>query len=131
MSKCKNIANKCVCKHKIADRMRLYEPLINEFINASNKRKMELMQSAPPCFVRLVCECGLNILKGNVVLPNAQYKKLRPHRRLMLLASKPSISIEKKRKFLANAKGGFLPIIIPYILSALSGLAGQAIAKAF
>lgn len=89
-----------------------------------------MFKNAPPCFVKLACETGLNILKGNLKLPSSQYKNLRPYKQMLLQLSQPDISIKQRRSILARKKGGFLPLVIPYLLTALSGFAGQAIAKA-
>jgi hypothetical protein len=117
----------CVCKQAVMKRFQQYYPLLKDLRN--NKKRKEILKRAPPCFVRLISECGLNILKGNIKLPEAQYKKLKPHKRLLLSLSKPIISMKQKKALLVKKKGGFLPIVLPFLLSAISGFTGQALAK--
>jgi hypothetical protein len=122
-------AETCICQKSVVDRFQYFYPLLKEMNGASNYKKKEIMKKAPPCFVRLISECGLNILKGNIKLPDDQYKKLKPHKRLLLSLSKPMLSMKKRRDLLLQKRGGFLPAILPFLLSGISGFAGQAIAK--
>jgi hypothetical protein len=80
--------------------------------------------------ITLLAECGLNVLKGNMNLTDDQYASLKPHRRMLLKVSGIKTTLKDRRQALANKKGGFLPVILPIILSALSGFAGQAVSKA-
>lgn len=120
----------CWCKKDLGSRFKHYQPLLEEIIAASPARRASLLKKAPSCVIRLLSECGLNVLKGNVKLTDGQYKSLKPHRRLLLQVSEPSLSLKERREVLAKKKGGFLPVILPILLSALSGFAGQAVAKA-
>ena len=126
---CRGIES-CECRGKtICEKFELYKPLLAAFKDGGKESQIDVLRRAPPCFVRLVAETGLNILKGNLRLPKSQYRNLRPHKHLLLSLSKPGISLERKKQLLIEKKGGFLPTLVPILLSALASFAGQALAK--
>ena len=130
-SKCKGSKKVCWCKKDLVERFQHYESNLQEMSMADNTRRISLLQEASPCLIQLLSECGLNVLKGNLKLTDDQYDRLKPHRRMLLKVSKSKSSVEARRSILTKKKrGGFLPIILPIILSALSGFAGQAVSKA-
>jgi hypothetical protein len=120
---------KCVCKKPVKKRLLHFLPILTQLRKSDAGKRREILKAASPCLVHLISECGHNILKGNLCLPEDQYKNLKPHKRLMLLMSKPTLSIKLRRDALLKKKGGFLPVILPFLLSAISGFAGQALAK--
>lgn len=120
----------CWCGYSTQERFQHFMPSLKALNESDPRRRVALLQTASPCLIRLLSECGLNVLKGNVKLSDSQYASLRPHRRMLMTVSKPSASLEERRHALTRKKGGFLPIVLPIILSALSGFAGQAVAKA-
>lgn len=106
-----------------------FKPVLEKYGEGNLKTKKTILKKAPSCMVRLLSECGHNVLKGNVKLPEAQYKKLKPHKRLLLLMSNPSKTLKEKKLALLKKKGGFIQVVLPYLLTALSGFAGQTLAK--
>lgn len=126
--KCKK--KSCVCTKQILDRLKYFLPIFKKLKQAKAKDRKEILKSSSPCLVRLVSECGYNILKGNVQLPKAQYKKLKPYKRLMLYLSKPKVPIKDKKAALVRKQGGAFPaVVLPLLFSAISGFAGEALAK--
>lgn len=125
---CKSVKN-CWCLKSIQERLLHYHPELKLLNEASPKRRTEILRNATPCLVRLLCESGLNVLKGNINLKDDQYEKLKPHKRLLLFVSKPAISLKQRREALTKKKGGFLPVILPTLLSAIAGFAGQTLAR--
>jgi hypothetical protein len=129
MGGCKGVKG-CACKGKsIKEHFDHFEPILRAYERAGRREREQLLKNVPFCFVQLMAETGLNILKGNLKLPKSQYAHLRPHKRLLLSLSKHGISLKKKKELLVKKKGGFLPVLAPILLSALSGLAGQALGK--
>ena len=98
-------------------------------MKARSKKRQELLKHADPCFIKLLCECTLNVLKGRVRLDKRQLKRLGPHAHTMVKISKIKNHPAKKNKELLETKGGFLPIILPALISALGTLAGKAVSK--
>lgn len=120
----------CWCNKPLNDRLTHYQEQLQQLETATPKERVQLLRAAKPCFVRLLCESGVNVLKGNIRLPDDQYQKLKPHRKLLLYVSKRQNSLKQRQKALVAKKGGFLPVILPVLLSAISGFAGQAISRA-
>jgi hypothetical protein len=120
-----------VCTVELKERLNEFIPLLKKLSAADKKERATIILKAPTCFIRFLCECGLNVLKGNLKLSDDQYQKLRPHRRLLLFLSTPSLSFKVRRRAFLRKKGGFLPVVAPVLLSALSGFVGQAAAKVF
>lgn len=127
--KCKWSKN-CDCSKSAKERFSKFQPLLKKMISGKPKTRMRLLKKAPTCLIRFLSECGLNILKGNLDLKEDQYERLRPHKRLLLKVSEPSLSLNERRKILLRKKGGFLPVLIPIAATILGGVVGDAISKA-
>lgn len=127
--KCRGVVD-CCCEKKIDERVRYYAPQLALFRSSDPYTRQQLLKTAPSCFVRLVCETGLNVLAGTLQLQRRHYKYLKPYKKLLTQLSDRSMSLAAKKTLLIKKKGGFLPVVIPYLLTALSGFAGQALAKA-
>ncbi len=127
---CRGVRGECWCKRKLDERFRHYLPQLEQINAAKGSARALLLKKASPCLITLLAECGLNVLKGNVNLTENQYASLKPHRRMLLKVSEAKASLKERRNAFAKKKGGFLPVVLPIILSALSGFAGQAVSKA-
>jgi hypothetical protein len=124
-------SSSCWCTKHIAHRLKHYLSQLTELKNAKTPgKRVAILKEANPCFVRLLCECGMNVLKGKLKLPEHQYPKLRRHKQLLLFTSRKRNSLGKRKQALIDKKGGFLPLILPALISAIAGLAGEAIGKA-
>lgn len=85
------------------------------------KLRKQLIEKVNNKCIKAICECCLNTLKGNVPLTAEQKKKLSKHKGIIRKLSDRKLSLKKKRKIISQ-KGGFLNILIPTVLSVLSGL---------
>lgn len=73
--------------------------------------------------IKSLCECVLNLLKGNIPLTQYQKRKLKPHKRSLRKLADKSIPLYKKRRLLVNQKGGgFLSVLLPAAISVISSL---------
>ena len=82
-----------------------------------------ILKNAPPDLVRALCECSLNVLKGNIKLNATQKKRLHRYKNILrALAVKKSSA--KKRKQLLQ-KGGLIGALLGPVLGVLGGLLGQ------
>jgi hypothetical protein len=129
-NKCRGSKGECWCSRRLHERFEHYLKQLKEINAADGEQRVLLLRKAPPCLITLLSECGLNVLKGNLKLTDDQYDKLKPHRRMLLRVSRDNATLKERRSALAKKKGGFLPVVLPIILSALSGFAGQAVSKA-
>jgi hypothetical protein len=96
-------------------------------VQACGRKK--LIRKASRDNIDALSEVALNTLLGNVPLKDEQKKKLKRHRtKIRQLAHRRTST--KKKKILLVQQGGFLPLLLAPLLSALGGLAGKAIGSA-
>lgn len=83
--------------------------------------RKQLLEKLPLRSVKAICECSLNVLKGNIPLTSQQKKSLSHYKStIRKVGSKKGALFQKKRLIIQN--GGFLNILIPAALSVLTGL---------
>ena len=73
-----------------------------------------------------MCDCALNILKGNVPLTAKEKKNVLPFRKTLDELSSNKSKAARKR-ILLNQKGGFLSFLIKPVLGLLGGLFGSSL----
>ena len=101
--------------------------LLKMLHKAKPKMRIHILKTFPSEVVKLLSECALNILKGNVMLKKGQKERLRRHRKsLHILADK---TVPKKQKEKVIQKGGFLPAIFGAALAPIIAPLVQEIAK--
>ena len=119
----------CSCKGKsVKERFELYSEQLKEINSGNQAAQREVLSKADSCLVRLICEIGLNILKGNIKLSDEQYKELKPHKRLLLSICKPGLDLKKRKSILVKQLAGFLPKVLPFLLPAVSSYLGHTLA---
>lgn len=91
---------------------------------ASPKQKKLLLKNASASEISAICEVCLNLLAGNFPV---NIQKLRKYKTAIRKVACRSTSVKNKKRILVNQSGGFLPMILPAVISALAGLAGRAI----
>lgn len=69
-----------------------------------------------------VCECILNCLNGNIKLSPKNRDKLKKYKRTLRTLIQKRKSIKYRKKLLIQQGSGFLPIILPSVISALASL---------
>jgi len=80
--------------------------------------RKELLSGADKDLVIALCECALNVLKGNVPLTSIQKKKLSVYKNLLRQLSCKEVSLEKKKTILVQqGRGLFLPLLLTPIIS--------------
>jgi hypothetical protein len=82
-------------------------------------RRAKLIDAGDKHQIRAVAECVNNIVKGNVPLNKTQFTKLKKHR---IALREVVTSCSNKQRSLLKQKGGFLPMLLPIAINALSGL---------
>lgn len=98
-------------------------------LQCTKKQRDKNIQLATKDNIDALSEAALNTLKGNVPLESGLKKKLKRHcSRIRQLAHK-RVSRKRKKELLVQ-QGGFLPLLIPAVLTAVGSLAASAIGKA-
>lgn len=86
------------------------------------KSKTALLRKCPNSLIKSVCECALNLLKGNVPITPSQKKRLAPHKRTLRRLGDQKVPLFKKRRLLVQKGDGFLSVLIPAAVSVLTSL---------
>lgn len=95
-----------------------------KLLKTNRQRRQFVNTSLPNSTVKTICEALYNISHAYCKNINKQQlKKLIKYKRVVRqLANKPLYPIKRKRDLIINQKGGFLPVVLPLILSALENV---------
>ena len=100
--------------------VRNYKDLYRLSKSKSAKQRKAILKQGGMDLSKCICECVLNVIKGNVSLKAGQKKTLHRHRKdLRLLAGKKTVAATKKK--ILNQRGGFLGAVLGPILASLAG----------
>ena len=87
-------------------------------LSRANPRMVKnIIKSADKDLLKSLCECCLNVLKGNIPLTIKQRKRLSKYKKQLRKLSMKKTS--KKQKVSLLQTGGFLGTLIPTVLSAI------------
>ena len=101
--------------------VRKHSEFLKVLVRCSAKQRKALLHKAGPKLLKTLCECTLNVLKGNVRLTTRQKRQLVRHKKNLRFLADKKISYKRKKQLLIQ-KGGFLPALLAPILSTLAGL---------
>ena len=108
----------------MSKKLKKYAGHIHALSNSSPHMCKAITKHAEPGLVKCLCECALNILKGNVPVSAAQKRKLSRHKTDLRSLAQVKTSAKKKKKILQ--KGGLAPLVakiaLPVFTSLLSGV---------
>ena len=79
-----------------------------------------IIKGADKDLVNTLCECGLNVLKGNVPLSSTQKKRLVRYKTVLRTIARRNTSLKQKKALLQ--KGGFLGALLGPVLGVLGNL---------
>ena len=111
--------------HKVnmSKRLEEFAPTLKLLAKCSKPRKQRwLDDNLNDSLILCLCECSLNILRGNVPLKPKQKKLLEKHKKCLRQLINKKISMKNKKKILQD--GGFISALISPIISVLNGLLG-------
>lgn len=110
-------------KKPLALQHRDYLTLLSKSKNVNRRKK--LIDAGENSEIKAVAECVKNIVNGNVPLTKSQLTKLKKHRTVLRDLTK-NVRTPTKSKKLLKQHGGFLNLLLPIALNALSGLFGAS-----
>ena len=102
--------------------------LLKMLHKAKPKMRLYLLKTFPNEVVKLLSECALNILKGNVILKKGQKARLRRHRKKLHTLADKKVTRAEKEKVIQT--GGFLPQLLGTVIGPLVAPLVQEVAKA-
>ncbi|KAL8583655.1 hypothetical protein ACOMHN_037378 [Nucella lapillus] len=80
----------------------------------------DILKDASPDLVRVICECCLNVLKGNVALPPRQKKTLSKYKQALRTLTRKNTPAKTKQRLLQ--KGDFIQHLLKPIIAVLSSV---------
>ena len=113
------------------DKLERYIDLLQLLQKATPSQRKHIIEMANGDFIRLLCECCLNVLRGNVPLSPARkrnLKKFAPIIRQVASRKDKNKSLKRKRELLVQ-QGGFLPALLAPIVSLAGGLIGELVGR--
>ena len=81
-----------------------------------------VMKEASPDLIKALCECTLNILKGNIKLTTTQKKKLARYKNILRILAVKRTSLKKRKTILQS--GGLIGALLSPVLGVLGALLG-------
>ena len=79
-----------------------------------------ILKNAPSDLVRALCECSLNVLKGNIKLNASQKTRLRRYKNILRKLATKKVTAKTRKQMLQ--KGGFIGALLGPVLGVLGSL---------
>ena len=96
-------------------------------LEVDKKYQRLIIKNADKKLIKSICECVLNMLKGNLPIKESDKQKLKKFRKpLHKLVQKSGL--KNKRKILIQ-QGGLIPILIPSIIGGLAKIISSIISR--
>jgi hypothetical protein len=89
---------------------------------SKSKQPKSILRKCSNSVIKTLCECAVNVIRGNVPLTKNKKKILSSHKRSLRKLSDKSIPLFKKRRLLVQRGDGFLSILLPAAISVISSL---------
>lgn len=97
-----------------------------DFLRVLAKSNPKLRRAILKCcnseLIKAICEVTLNVLRGVVPINKQHKKKLKRYKKVLRALADKTVSVKKKREYLSQTGGNFLPFLIPPVLSVLANL---------
>ena len=103
------------------ERVKEHIPLLRLLAHSTPSQRRELLRRAAPGLIHCLCECALNILKGNIKLTTREKTFLKKYKTKLRHLTNRKVPLARKKKVLTQRGGGanFLPTILKAVLSLL------------
>jgi len=108
----------------MSKRLEKYAPCLRQLHKASSPAQKKMLKKLHKNsdFIKCLCECAKNIIKGNVKLTIGQREKVRQRKRSFRKLALKKTSLKEKRRIVQS--GGFLGALLGPIISVLGSLFG-------
>ncbi len=87
----------------------------------NTKQRRGIIETANPVVFKAICECSLNVVKGNIPLTPTQKRQITPYKNILRSLADRNKSFQAKKRILIQ-KGGFLPILLRAIVPTIASL---------
>ena len=93
----------------------------------ANQRKL-LLRGATNQQLKGLFELCLNIIRGNLPINNAEFRRLKRHRKTLESLASRRVPLYKKRK-IVNQKGGFIGAVAKFAVPLLASIIASKLKK--
>jgi hypothetical protein len=83
--------------------------------DAKPKLRKAIIANCTPELVKCICECVVNVLKGNLTLSSFAKRKIQKHKGQLRKVAYKSVSLAKKKRIILQ-KGGFIGQLLAAVL---------------
>jgi hypothetical protein len=104
----------------MSQRVRRSIPELKRLRRIRDKKKF--LETCSQDVIDSICECSKNVLKGNVPLSTAAFKKLRHHKTILRKLSDRKVPAKTRRKLLQQQSGGFLGALLGPLIGLASSM---------
>ena len=98
--------------------------MLKALVKASPPMAKAIIKNGDKDLINTICECGHNVLKGNVRLTKPQIARLRRHKHTLRKLTKHRQSL-KQKKTLLQTGGGFLSALLGPVIGILGSVLGE------
>jgi len=102
--------------------LRNQTPILRVLCKTSPKVARDIIKTADNDFIKCICECSNNLLRGNISVSSKQKSKLKRHKKALRDISKKKVSLKRKRKIIQT--GAFLAPLLLAVVPAILNLLG-------
>lgn len=95
-------------------------PLLKTLASASPKLRHMILEKGNLQLIKAIVECIENVLKGNIPIEAASFKKLKKHKSALRAVSKTPNKLSQKKKVIIQKGGAFLPALLLPVISVLA-----------
>jgi hypothetical protein len=89
--------------------------------DAKPKLRKAIIANCTPELLKCICECVVNVLKGNLTLSSCAKRKLQKHKGQRRKVADKSVSPAKKKRIIVQ-KGGFIGPLLAAVLQTLASI---------
>jgi hypothetical protein len=104
-------------------RIQQFLPELKRLDRLSVKEKKKYIKTCDKQFIKCICECVKNLLKGNVPIKSSQLKSLARYKQSLRKLAVKKTSLAKRRQLLQKA--GFVGLLIKPLLRGLGYILGN------
>lgn len=96
--------------------------VLKVLFKANRKQRKAILEVADREWIEAICECALNLLKGNLDLSSSEKRKLLPYKNHLRKLSSKNTPVKRKRGLLLQRGGNWLKFLIGPIIKVLGDL---------
>lgn len=106
-------------------RVRTHAVLLKTLAHCSAKHRRQLLKTADRGLIDAICECVVNVLRGNIKLSPVHKRSLGKHKRHLRKLADRKTPLKERKRIITQRGGFFIPLLsrlVGPVLGVLSNL---------